>query len=79
MLATQASPGQGTLEVAREKAPPGVLALVIVRDRKSGAGMRYTVTDEWLPKIIDWNKTLDPAGRYQAAMSAPGLFVVSSE
>src|SRR5258708_30134113 len=46
MLATQASPGQGTLQVAPEKAPAGLLALVVVRDRKSGAGVSYTVADE---------------------------------
>jgi formylmethanofuran dehydrogenase subunit E len=77
MLATQASPGQGTLQVAAEKAPAGLLAVVVVRDKKSGAGVRYAVKDEWLAKIVDWNKTLDPAGRYQAAMSAPGLFEVA--
>ena len=77
MLATQASPGQGTLRVAAEKAPPGLLAVVVIRDRKSGAGLRYGVSDSWMPKIIDWNRTLDPAGRYQAAMSAPGLFEVA--
>lgn len=77
MLATQASPGQGSLRVAAEKAPAGLLAVVIVRDKKSGAGVRYAVKDEWLAKIIDWNKTLDPAGRYQAVMSAPGLFEIA--
>jgi formylmethanofuran dehydrogenase subunit E len=77
MLATQASPGQGTLQVAAEKAPAGLLAVVVIRDRKTGAGLRYTVTDAWMPKIADWNRTLDPAGRYQAAMSAPGLFEVA--
>lgn len=77
MLATQASPGQGSLQVAAEKAPAGLLAVVVVRDKKSGAGLRYAVKDEWLAKIVDWNKTLDPAGRYQAAMSAPGLFEVA--
>ena len=51
MLATQASPGQGTLQVAAEKAPPGLLAVVIVRDRKSGAGVRYSISDEWMGKI----------------------------
>ena len=74
MLATQASPGQGTLQVTAEKAPSGLLAVVVIRDRKTGAGVRYTVADEWMAKIVDWNKNLDPAGRYQAAMSAPGLF-----
>ncbi len=52
-------------------------AVVVVRDRKSGAGVRYTIADEWMAKIVDWNKRLDPAGRYQAAMSAPGLFEVT--
>src|SRR4029077_17436393 len=50
MLATQASPGQGNLQIAREKAPAGMLAVVIVRDKKSGAGVRYTVSDEWMTK-----------------------------
>jgi hypothetical protein len=77
MLATQASPGQGTLQVAAEKAPPGLLAVVVIRDRKTGAGLRYGVADTWMARIVDWNRTLDPAGRYQAAMSAPGLFEVA--
>ncbi|HEY6995638.1 MAG TPA: formylmethanofuran dehydrogenase subunit E family protein [Xanthobacteraceae bacterium] len=38
MLATQASPGQGTLQVAAEKAPAGLLAVVVIRDRKTGGG-----------------------------------------
>jgi hypothetical protein len=62
MLATNASPGQGTLVIAPEKAPAGMLAVVVVRNRKTGEGFRYTVADAWLPKVIDWNKTLDPAG-----------------
>jgi len=77
MLATQASPGQGTLQVAAEKAPPGLLAVVVIRDRKTGAGLRYGVSDTWMARIVDWNRTLDPAGRYQAAMSVPGLFEVA--
>ena len=49
-----------------------------MRDRKSGAALRYTVKDEWMARIAEWNKTLDPAGRYQAAMSADGLFEVAA-
>jgi formylmethanofuran dehydrogenase subunit E len=77
MLATQASPGQGTLLVAPEKAPAGLYAVVVVRNRKSGEALRYTISDEWMPKIIEWNRTLDPAGRYDAAMKAEGLFQVA--
>ena len=77
MLATNASPGQGTLVIAPEKAPTGMLAVVIVRNRKTGEGLRYTVADSWLPQVIDWNKTLDPAGRLDAAMKAEGMFEVA--
>ena len=76
MLATNASPGQGTLLIAPEKAPAGMLAVIVVRNRKTGEGLRYTVADE-LPKVIEWNKTLDPAERFDAAMTAPGLFEVT--
>ena len=74
MIATQASPGQGTLMVAAERAPEGVYAAIIVRDRKTGAGIRYTISDRWIPKIVEWNRTLDPAGRHDAAIAAEGLF-----
>jgi formylmethanofuran dehydrogenase subunit E len=76
MLATNASPGQGTLVIAPEKAPAGTLAIVVVRNRKTG--FRYTVADAWLPMVIEWNKTLDPAGRFDAAMKAEGLFDIAS-
>jgi len=77
MLATNASPGQGTLVIAPEKAPAGLLAVVVVRDRKTGEGLRYTVADAWLPKVLEWSKTSDPAGRFDAAMKAEGLFEVA--
>jgi formylmethanofuran dehydrogenase subunit E len=43
MIATQASPGQGTLQVALEKAPAGLLAVAVLRNRKTGEGVRYTI------------------------------------
>jgi len=57
MLAPNASPRQGTLVIALEKAPVEMLDVVIVRNRKTGNGFRYIVTDAWLPKVIEWNKT----------------------
>jgi formylmethanofuran dehydrogenase subunit E len=78
MIATQASPGQGTLEVMAEKAPPGVLASILVRERKGSAAVRYTVKDEWLPKILEWLRSLDPIGRYRAVMAAEGIFEPSA-
>jgi formylmethanofuran dehydrogenase subunit E len=73
MLATGASPGQGTLQIAAEKGPPGVMAVIVIRNRKTGDGLKYTVADAWLPKILGWNKS-DPAARYDAAMAAEDLF-----
>jgi formylmethanofuran dehydrogenase subunit E len=73
MIATQASPGQGTLQISPEKAPPGMMAMIIIRHRKTGQGLRYTVADEWLPKILGWNKS-EPPGRFDAAMAAENLF-----
>jgi formylmethanofuran dehydrogenase subunit E len=73
MIATQASPGQGTLQMAADKAPPGLLAMIIIRNRKTGEALRYTITDDWLPKILGWNKS-DPPARFDAAMAAEALF-----
>lgn len=75
MIATQASPGQGTLQIATEKAPAGTMAVIVIRNRRTGEGLRYSISDDWLPKILDWIKT-DPSARYDAAMSAEGLFQV---
>ena len=77
MLAIQASPGQGTVQVSTEKAPAGLLAVIVIRDRKTGAGLRYTIADEWLPRMLAWNK-LPPLERYDQAMRAEGLFNVES-
>jgi formylmethanofuran dehydrogenase subunit E len=78
MIATQASPGQGTVQVAAEKAPAGLMAVIIVRNRKTGEGLRYTIADEWLPKMLAWNK-LPPLERYNEAMQASGLFMVEPD
>jgi formylmethanofuran dehydrogenase subunit E len=75
MIATQASPGQGTLQISPDKAPDGTIAVIVIKNRKTGEGLRYTIADEWLPKILGWIKS-DPSARYDSAMSAEGLFQV---
>jgi formylmethanofuran dehydrogenase subunit E len=77
MIATQASPGQGTLQIAPENAPDGMMAVIVIKNRKTGEGLRYAISDEWLPKILGWIKS-DPSARYDAAMSAEGLFQVNN-
>jgi formylmethanofuran dehydrogenase subunit E len=78
-IATVASVGQRTLRIAPEKAPAGAMAVVVVRSKQSGAAVKYTVSDAWLPNLIDINKTHDPRGRYDAVMNADGLFDVVAE
>jgi hypothetical protein len=78
MLAVVASPGQGTLQVAPDKSPAGTFGVAIIRHKTTGAGLKYTVAETWMPKLIDMNKTLDPMGRYNAVMNAPDLFTVET-
>ena len=75
MIATQASPGQGTVQIASEKAPPGFMAVIVIRNRKTGDGLRYSISDAWLPRMLAWNKD-EPLKRLQKAMAADGLFTV---
>src|SRR5437763_275183 len=71
MIATGVSPGQGTLSISPDKAPDGVMAVIVIKNRKTGEGLNYIIADEWLPKILSWIKS-DPSGRYDSAMSAEG-------
>ncbi len=78
MIATHTSPGQGTLLISPEKAPDGMMAVIVIKNKKSGEALRYSITDEWLPKILGWLKA-DPSARYDTAMSAEGLYQVVTE
>jgi formylmethanofuran dehydrogenase subunit E len=74
-LAVYASPGQGTLQVAPEKSPPGTFAVVVVRPRKGGDGLKYTVPMSVMPTLGRINGTTqDPLARYAAVMEIPDLF-----
>jgi formylmethanofuran dehydrogenase subunit E len=71
MIATFASPGQGTLRVAPDKAPPEFMGAVVIRSRKTGQALRYTIPDALRPKLAEWNKANDPLGRYRVVMAEP--------
>src|SRR5437870_8978849 len=75
-IATIASAGQRTLTIASEKAPAGAMAVIIVRHKQSGAVVKYTVSETWMPKLAEMNRSLDTRGRYDAVMKAEGLFEV---
>jgi len=52
-IATMASVGQGTLQVATEKAPDGFFGVAMIRNKATGEGLRYTIADTWMPKLIE--------------------------
>jgi formylmethanofuran dehydrogenase subunit E len=79
MIATYASPGQGTLRVAAEKAPPELMGAVVIRSRKTGEAIRYTIPDALRPKLAEWNKANDPLGRYRVVMAEPEVNVFARE
>jgi hypothetical protein len=77
MLALRASPGQGSVQVAAEKSPRGTFAVVVIRPRKGGDGVKYTVPMSLMPKLGEINKTIqDPLARYNAVMALGNFFTV---
>ena len=77
MLAVGASPGQGSAQVAAEKSPPGTFAVVVIKPRKSGDGLKYTVPMSHMARLGEINRTIqDPLGRYNAVMAIADLFTV---
>ena len=80
MLAIAAGPGQGTVQVAAEKSPPGTFAVAVILPRNGGDGLRYTVPISFLPKLGEINRTIqDPLARYTAVMALPEVFTVARE
>ena len=77
-IATIASVGQRTLQIAAEKAPSSTLAGITIRHKQSGQTVKYSVADSWLPRLAEWNRTLDTRGRYDQVMKAEGLYDVMS-
>src|SRR5438552_18659382 len=77
MLAVDASPGQGTLQVAAEKSPPGTFAVVVIRPRRGGDGLKYTVPMSHMARLGEINRTNQvPLARYNAVMGIGDLIVV---
>ncbi len=77
MIATTASPGQGTLRVAAEHSPPGTMGVAVIVHRLTGETLRYTIPGATMPKLQEINKTIqDPVARHHAVMKAADLFAV---
>jgi hypothetical protein len=79
MIATTASPGQGTLRVAPERAPAEHMGVVVIRSRKDGRALRYTLPDALRGPLAAWNKAHDPMGRWKVVMDAPAAQLFARE
>src|SRR5262249_54038425 len=76
-LAVYASAGQGTLHIAPEKSPPGTFAVVVIKPRKGGDGLKYTVPMSVMPKLGQINNSIqEPLKRYDAVMALADLYTV---
>jgi hypothetical protein len=73
-IAITSSVGQRTVTIAPEKAPDDAAAVIVIRPRQGGQGLRYTIPMSALPRLAEMNKTLEPLQRYHAVMKAEGLF-----
>jgi len=76
-IATLTSFGQRTLKLADEAAPPDKAAVIVVRPRAGGPGLRYSIPMSALPRLVQMNETLDPIGRFNAVMAAEGLLEIA--
>jgi hypothetical protein len=79
LMATSASPGQGTLRVAAEKAPAGYMGEAIIRHRKTGAQLRYRIPAPAYSQVLSWNKGRSPRERYAIVMQSPAASLFSVE
>ena len=79
LIATSASPGQGSLRVATERAPAAAFGVALIRHRKTGAALRYTVPFSALPKLGAINREQDAKGRHAAVMAEPAATWFSVE
>jgi hypothetical protein len=51
----------------------------VVRPRKGGEGLKYTVPMSMMPKLGQINSTItDSRGRYDAVMAIPDLYTVET-
>jgi hypothetical protein len=79
LIATSASPGQGTLRVAAEKAPAGFMGEALIRHRKTGEMLRYRIPASAYGEVLSWNNGRSPRERYDIVMQAPATMLFTVE
>jgi hypothetical protein len=81
MIATVATPGNNTLQVLPNRAiNPNTFGIAIIKNKKTGESVRYTLPRSAQSLLDDWNRDLQDRDRYDAVMNAPveSLFSVEN-
>ncbi|MGI0484237.1 formylmethanofuran dehydrogenase subunit E family protein [Pantanalinema rosaneae CENA516] len=79
MIATVASPGQNTLRVVFDQGGSTLFGVAIIRHRKTGETLRYSVPASTRLRLDEWNEAHNERGRYAAVMAAPQDFLFQVE
>ena len=77
MLATGATPGQGSLRIAPTKAGRDAFGVAVISNKKTGATLRYTIPQTLAVSLDGWNRKRDETGRFEAVMNAPQAQIFS--
>jgi hypothetical protein len=76
MIATRATPGRDAIDVAKVYVRPELMGSAVISNSKTGKRIRYDIPVAHLARLKDWNRTLDPMGRYNAVMKVADLYTV---
>lgn len=81
MIATVATPGQNSLHVLPTQSDRRWFGVVVMRHRKTGKALRYTIPASARSLLDRWNQKQQERGRYDAVMNAPqaSLFQVEPQ
>ena len=71
MIATVATPGQNSLRVLPAKSDAIAFGVVVIKHKKTGQSVRYTVPETARSLLDAWNQNKIERDRYDAVMNAP--------
>ena len=77
MMATSSTPGRKNFAVSLINARREFMGSAIIQNPKTGKRLRYEIPAEHLPRLLEWDRKLDPLARFNAVMKMENLFVVS--
>ncbi len=78
MIATVSTPGQNSLRVMPTRGDPNTFGVAIIKNKKTGQALRYTLPNSVRSQLDRWNQSLTERQRYDAVMNAPAdsLYIV---